>query len=68
MKKNKLNEVLRDRGIDDPYKYLEERGASATIVRSSDPDVRMRGNVQLMKGRKTTRARIVEGFSRLKFL
>ncbi len=67
-KENKLAAVLRGRGISDPYKFLEQRGKSAKIGKSSDPDVRVRGNVQLMKGRKVTRADVANGFSLLKHL
>jgi hypothetical protein len=64
---NKLTSVLRGRGIHDAYEFLDKNGKNAKVGRSSDPDVRMRGNVQLMKNRKISRAQVAEGFARLKF-
>ena len=67
-KANKLDVVLERHGVKDPYVYLQSHGTSIRVVKAADPDVHLRGNVQLMKGRKLSRKEVKEGFSRLKFL
>lgn len=69
MKKiNRLSVVLERHGVSDAYAYLQSRGETARIGKSSDPDVYLRGNVQMMKKRTTSRDSVREGFARLKYL
>lgn len=46
-----LGAVLHRHGVTDPEALLVEKGMSADVACSADPDVLIRGNVQLMKGR-----------------
>lgn len=66
MTENKLDKILRRRGIDDAEAYLMEHGEDAPIRRTVDGDVQVRGNVQLMMGRVITRLGVKKAFARLR--
>lgn len=63
-----LAEVLNRHGISDAETYLDEKGRTAGVSTSPDPDVVVRGSVQLMKKCLITREDVARGFSRLRFL
>lgn len=66
--KNKaLAEVLARHGVSDANAVLDA-AENAGIRRSGDPDVRMRGSVQMMKERRSTRESRQKGFAKLKHL
>ena len=65
-KNDSLKKVLRRHGIEDADEYLESRGDKATVARSTDPDVYMRGSVHLMMRRTITRDEVRKGLAALK--
>lgn len=68
-RKNILMKVLSRHGVEDAAKYLMTlRGKNAGLRQSTDPDVRMRGNVQLMKHRTKSRVDTERELSELKYL
>lgn len=67
-KPNRLLNILRRHGVDDPHAFLEREGDKAAIVASPDPDVMARGNVQMMVERMTSREETDRGLAKLKLL
>lgn len=65
---NPLLQILRRHGIEDADAFLEEKGKSAGVSASTDPDVVVRGNVQLMKNRMISRDEVNRRFEKLRFL
>lgn len=63
-----LAEILKRHGVEDAEAFLEEKGEEAGISVSPDPDVVVRGSVQLMKKRMITREDVKQGLARLRFL
>ena len=63
-----LVEILRRHGVQDAEAFLLEKGEDAGIQPSADPDVQMRGSIQLMKKRMVSRDEVDEGLGSLKFL
>lgn len=68
MKKNILNDVLARHGIEDARKFLLTKGEDAVVKSSREPEVRLRGSVQLMKQRKVSREAVKVGFDKLEYL
>jgi hypothetical protein len=63
-----LKAILTRHGITDAEEYLIQESENAEIVDAGDPDVTMRGNVQLMLEPMLDRATVDKGLSELKYL
>lgn len=69
MKKyNILNDILVRHKIFDAEDYVLSKESDAKMSRSKDMDVRMRGNVQMMMGKRTNRNLVDQRFRKLKYL
>lgn len=51
MRNDPIQEIFDRHNIDDPIKFLEDRSATAGVVRSKSVQVPPRGNIFLMLGR-----------------
>lgn len=63
-----LEQVLKRRGVTDAEGLVMSKGGDAPMKRSDDPDVRARGSILLMMGRKTTRKKVDAGLAKLEYL
>ncbi|UWQ27704.1 hypothetical protein [Leisingera sp. M523] len=66
--KDPLAEILERHGVVDADAFLQEIGEEARISTSPDPDVVVRGSVQLMKKRMVSRDEVQRGLAGLRFL
>jgi hypothetical protein len=64
-----LREILTRHGVkEDAHTFLERKGRDAGISTSPDPDVQIRGTVQLMKDLTIDRETVDKGLKKLKHL
>lgn len=64
--KNALYRVLERHGVSDANAYLDQFSDDARVGRSADPEVRLRGSIQLMKKRKIGRKDVDRKLASLK--
>ena len=63
-----LRELFALHGIDDPEAFLSKNGENAGVSDSEDPDVQVRGSIQLMMEPLLSRDTVERGLSELKYL
>lgn len=67
-KTNLISEVLLRHGVSDPEALVMSHGSDAPIKTSDEPDVYIRGSIQLMKDQMTDRKTVNEELEKLKYL
>lgn len=63
-----LDDVLRDKGVEDASEYLSTFDDEAPVGPMSTPHVQMRGSIHLMLGRTLTRRQVNERMQALRIL